>query len=57
MDFKMEVRKGYSSIFNFKWKICGTILSCILTENENEKENLCLKINQTIQNGSLAIGI
>jgi len=54
MEFQMEVRKGYSSTFNFECKMCGTT-SCISTENE--KENLYLPINQAITNGSLAIGM
>lgn len=54
MDFKMEVRKGYSSTFHFECKMCGTT-SCISTENKNE--NPYLPINQAIINGSIAIGM
>ncbi|XP_060876178.1 uncharacterized protein LOC132949345 [Metopolophium dirhodum] len=54
MDFKMEVRKGYSSTFHFECKM-GGMTSCISTENENE--NPYLPINQAIINGSVAIGI
>jgi len=54
MEFKMEIRKGYSSKFKFECKMCGTV-TFISTENENE--NKYLPINQAIINGSLAIGL
>lgn len=54
MDFISEIRKGYSSKFKFVCKMCG-ITSFISTENENE--NNYMPINQSIINGSLAIGL
>lgn len=54
MEFKMEIRKGYSSKFKFECKMCS-IVTFISTENENEIKYL--PINQAIINGSVAIGL
>jgi len=54
MEFKYEIRKGYSSEFKFQCKMCGT-MSFISTENYNETQYL--PINRAMINGSLAIGM
>lgn len=53
MEFQNEIRKGYSSVFTFKCKMCGTT-SSICTENTNDSKYL--GINQAVINGTLAIG-
>lgn len=52
MEFLKEYRRGYSSKFKFKCKMCGT--TSFIT-SENDKCNY-LPINPAFVNGSLAVG-
>lgn len=53
MQFLTEQRKGYSSTFKFRCKMCG-ITSIITSENEHDSNYL--PINKALVNGSIAIG-
>lgn len=53
MQFLSEQRRGYSSIFKFRCKMCG-ITSIITSENEHDSNYL--PINKALVNGSIAIG-
>jgi len=60
MEFISEIRRGYSSIFKYNCKMCGTKLN-ISSEIDQKSESInsnknYLPINQALVNGSIAIG-
>lgn len=53
MEFLTEHRRGCSSTFKFRCKMCG--IKSIIT-SENDQDSNFLSINKALVNGSIAIG-